>query len=382
MKASEILSYISKTELEKLAIEYKVDHQSKKLEGVIMFQLLLISIVSEKRNSLRVMEEFYSSILFQKIAQPKHSKIKYNSISDRLASIDYRYFEAIFNSCCAKFNSDFPEKDKHILAYDSTLVGLSSKLIEQGIHNKNGEKKYVKFSMGFNQIPLSAKVFTAQMYNSEDCALGEAVVECTQPGEKILVFDRGISSRKVYNELGDKESFFVSRLKNHMPPKENVIEQYELKEFQTETLELESDAEVRLFSKRGNPTKHYLRLIKAKEKSSGNPIYFISNIKDLSAKEITEIYRQRWKIEVFFKFIKQELNFGHLMSRKENGIRVTLYMTLIAAILITVYKKNNKLSGYKIPKIKFIQELEREILMDIIERCGGDPLLINSFIPT
>ena len=70
------------------------------------------------------------------------------------------------------------------------------------------------------------------------------------------------------------------------------------------------------------------------------------------------------------------------MSRKENGIRVTLYMTLIAAILITVYKKNNKLSGYKIPKIKFIQELEREILMDIIERCGGDPLLINSFIPT
>ena len=75
MKASEILSYISKTELEKLAIEYKVDHQSKKLEGVIMFQLLLISIVSEKRNSLRVMEEFYSSILFQKKSEQANREI-------------------------------------------------------------------------------------------------------------------------------------------------------------------------------------------------------------------------------------------------------------------------------------------------------------------
>lgn len=56
------------------------------------------------------------------------------------------------------------------------------------------------------------------------------------------------------------------------------------------------------------------RLIRAKSKQGGEPILFLTKIKHLNATEISEIYHRRWDIEVFFRFIKQELNFSRLVS--------------------------------------------------------------------
>ena len=95
---------------------------------------------------------------------------------------------------------------------------------------------------------------------------------------------------------------------------------------------------------------------------------------------MAEIYKQRWEIEVFFKFIKQNLNFSHLLSRNINGVKVVMYMTLITAILLVVYKKLNELKGYKIAKLKFAQELEVLIIKDIVEKCGGDPNKVNTIL--
>ncbi|PZU91643.1 MAG: hypothetical protein DI529_00310 [Chryseobacterium sp.] len=90
--------------------------------------------------------------------------------------------------------------------------------------------------------------------------------------------------------------------------------------------------------------------------------------KTLSAKDVADIYKQRWEIEVFFRFIKQNLNFSHLLSRNINGVKVIMYMTLITSILLIVYKKINELKGYKIPKLKFAQELEVLIIKDIVRK--------------
>ena len=114
--------------------------------------------------------------------------------------------------------------------------------------------------------------------------------------------------------------------------------------------------------------------------ADNEPIVFITNIHNLSAAEVTEIYKRRWDIEVFFKFIKQLLNFKHLLNRSENGIKVVLYVTMIAAILLIAYKKTNHLKGFKIVKQKFEQELETIILKDLIVMCGGNPELLSSIL--
>lgn len=134
-----------------------------------------------------------------------------------------------------------------------------------------------------------------------------------------------------------------------------------------------------VISKKGK--KHYkeilieepFRLINAKSKEDENKEYwFISNDFELSAKEIADAYRRRWDIEVFLRFIKQELNVSHLISLNTNGIEVMLYMTLIAAMLILIYKHANNI-GYKTAKRRFTMEMRNLIIAMIVVKCGGDP---------
>jgi IS4 transposase len=98
---------------------------------------------------------------------------------------------------------------------------------------------------------------------------------------------------------------------------------------------------------------------------------------DSAASEIADIYKKRWDIEVFFKFVKQHLQFKHFISHSQNGMIVYLYSILVAAILFTIFKVSNKLAGFKIPLLKFCLLLEKEIIRDIVVLSGGDFELVR-----
>jgi IS4 transposase len=101
---------------------------------------------------------------------------------------------------------------------------------------------------------------------------------------------------------------------------------------------------------------------------------------DVAAITITELYRKRWQIEVFFKFLKQHLGLEHLLSYEQKAIEVMLYVRLIAAMLILIYKQKNQLSSYKIAKEKFVAELEMQLIKQLIADCGGNPALLTQNI--
>ncbi|WP_425386687.1 transposase [Wolbachia endosymbiont (group A) of Barypeithes pellucidus] len=77
----------------------------------------------------------------------------------------------------------------------------------------------------------------------------------------------------------------------------------------------------------------------------------------MPAYEVTELYRRRWDIEVFFKFIKQNLGYKHFLSHAMNGIKVYIYMIIITALLFLVYKIRNNLRGFKIALLQFTLDL-------------------------
>lgn len=107
-------------------------------------------------------------------------------------------------------------------------------------------------------------------------------------------------------------------------------------------------------------------MIVADSLRTGQKMYFLTNMFGLSAAEVTEVYKQRWKIEVFFKFLKQEMNFKHFLSRNENGIQAVLYTTLITAMLIYIYRQVNRIEGYKMAKLLFINDLEADFLKPLL----------------
>ena len=89
-------------------------------------------------------------------------------------------------------------------------------------------------------------------------------------------------------------------------------------------------------------------------------------------KEIAQAYRRRWDIEIFFRFLKQELNVSHLVSLNKNGIQIMLYMTLITAMMVLMYKKANNI-GYKTAKRRFSMEVRDLAIALIVVQCGGNP---------
>src|SRR5690606_35051308 len=101
-------------------------------------------------------------------------------------------------------------------------------------------------------------------------------------------------------------------------------------------------------------------------------VSFILIINTISAQEITRFYRRRWDIEVFFRFIKQELHVSHLISMNKNGIEVMIYMTLIVAMLILIYKKANNI-GYKTAKRRSKMEVRNLLIAMIVTFSGGNP---------
>jgi hypothetical protein len=243
MRLEEVLGYIPKEELEQLSISYKVDHQVKKLHGQTMFQLLLFSMLNIKNNSLRVMEEFYHSLAFKNIAKTSYKGVKYNSIRDRLVNINPDYFEAIFKSCLIKYQDKYLKKKHNIISFDSTMVAISSKLLKEGMKlNKKGDKKYVKFSMAFSNVPIHSKIFTEQQFLSEEFALKELIKECPLSANNILVFDRGLQARATFEAFNNDHLTFVTRLNNYT--RFETINEFEIDENQTDRLLLERDLEV------------------------------------------------------------------------------------------------------------------------------------------
>lgn len=383
MKVQEILSLIPDSILDDLALETEINKSAKKLQGQLLFKLLIHCILTNKQNSLRSMESAYESIAFGLIqpGTPKR-KISISSISDRLCTIDYRYFEKLFYVCVQLYGKKIGEQSELLAKFDSTIVATSGKLLKTGYHLQGSSRhlRQLKYTIGFSDIPISADVYTEQKYTSENSALKESLL-AHQPlkANAIRVFDRGVTARNTYDELTKKQIPFVTRAlvnSKHDPHTKNIL----AKQVVTDTLTIHSDSWIYLYKQNGKRTVFPIRCIKAKQKIDGGQIWFLTNVPDLSASEITELYKHRWDIEVFFKFLKQELNLTHLLNRSENGVKVVLYATLISAILLLVYKKSNQLSGYKIMKQKFLQDLEKSMVRDFVVLSGGDPKLFDKLI--
>ncbi len=372
MKVREILSYIPKEQLKMFALEYQVDRQVKKLSGEVMFYLLLFSSLNVRHNSLRTLEQFYSSPAFTGLFDKPIKRAKYNSISDRLRTINADYFKAIFESVFKRYSENYLSPRDNIIAFDSTIVTLSSKLLKTGIKVGSYEGvKGIKFSVAFSSVPVKSKLFTQRVYSSEDIALKELILDCPLSRDNILLFDMGIQSRNTFDEFTDKHLTFVTRIREIA--RYRIISENSVGQQETESVVIQSDYNVRLFNRKNKETNHIFRLIIAKLKEKDEEIYFLTNNVDYSATEVAELYKRRWEIEVFFKFIKQHLDFKHLLSRNENGMKVEMYMTLITAILLIVYKKESGLSGYKMAKLKLAIEIESLLIKEIVSICGGDP---------
>jgi hypothetical protein len=387
-----LLEFIPEALIANLSVNTKVDNYAKVLHGKKMFYLLLYGILENERLSQRSLEDTFNDSVFKILFNLDESEsVRRSSISERLSKINPEYFKQIYDCIYDQFSNIYSStnQQKHnLIRVDSSMVSDTAGKLVEGLDNKSG-KKAVKYSIAFDGIlPCYSNVFTSASYSSEDIALPEVVINHVKQDsdhQNIYVLDRGLQSTRTLKAFNKKEITFICRAKENR-------KYVELESFLGKGQDIDlgetlliKDSRVYLYTgksinnKKGNVhfknelVKVPFRLIIAESKMDPEKEYwFLTNDFDLSAREVALAYRRRWDIEVFFRFIKQELNVNHLISLNKNGIEVMLYMTLIVAMLVLIYKHANKI-GYKTAKRRFKMEVRDLVIALIVVRCGGNP---------
>jgi transposase len=379
--AKELLKLIPDEEFTKLLVDSEVDYQVKKLYGRNLFYILLYGLLESSRMSLRSLEDVYKSNKFKFLFNLNNQKnVKFNTISARLSNVNIEFFENVYELIYKIFSSRYSSQEAltyKITRVDSSMVCEIANKLEEGMivgTKKENGKKQIKYTISLTDIlPSSVEMFTGQTELSEDVTIPKVILKnLDKKQDNIFVFDRGVQSREQFCRMDENDFKFVTRVRE--VARHEILRSYIVpKDLRVGNLQVLSDDKVYLFGKH-KKVEHPFRLIKSINERN-EPLWFLTNDFSISIEEIIGIYKKRWDIEVFFRFIKQELNFKHFVSTSKNGIKVILYMTLILAMLILIYKKYNNV-GYKTAKRRFYYEIDDMILLMVAKLSGGDPNLV------
>jgi putative transposase len=176
-----------------------------------------------------------------------------------------------------------------------------------------------------------------------------------EPGD-LLVFDRAYLDYAWLYRLHQGGVWFVTRLKTNSC--------YEVVQTQAASGPVLADQIIRLSSPHGQACyPELLRRVHYRDPETGKEYVFLTNRLDLSALEVAELYRRRWQIELFFKWIKQNLKVKAFYGSSKNAVLIQIWTALIAYLLL-VWLKFKSTVGWG------LLELTRLAQTMLLERCN------------
>jgi hypothetical protein len=188
------------------------------------------------------------------------------------------------------------------------------------------------------------------------------------------VMDRGYIDFEQLHRLHQAGSFFVIRAKSNLRFKRR----YSLESDRAAGIICDQIGTLTVFySAQGYPAP--LRRIRVKD-AEGKTLVFLTNNLDLPARTIAELYRCRWQIELFFKWIKQHLRIKSFFGTSENAVKSQIWIAVSVYVLVAILKKRLKLSAslYEILQILSLTMFERTPLDQLLARIPPSPDLLEN----
>ena len=374
LSVKKLLELVPQELIDGLAKELEVDKWVRKLKADYFFKLVLYSILNNERLSLRIMEDNFEDPLFRTLAPALQAdEVTWVGIRERLVHIKSQFFQKLYESVYERARKLYGGKrlgKYQIRKYDSTMIATFSHLLEgMKVGNTKKGKTQIKLTTEFSDdFAIRMYFYKDQAHLSEETALKEVIQDVPKEEQDIRVFDKGLKSRKTFEAFEQDNILFVTRLSEK--PRYELIKPNSLfnRGETPEDLEFIQDSTVKLYASGHNQlTESEFRLVQYFVKSKQKMLFFLTNVWEVEAATIAHIYKQRWDIEVLFRFMKQEMNLTHFVSNNSNAIEVMLYCTMIASMLVLIYKKQNAIKSYKKAKIQFFKELCYLILYEALD---------------
>jgi hypothetical protein len=176
------------------------------------------------------------------------------------------------------------------------------------------------------------------------------------PKGSIVVEDKAYNDYQWFADLTQTGIFFITRQKRNAIYR--VTERRDVNKKQG----LCSDQTIRLTSIKGQECPHPLRRIGYRDPETKKHYVFLTNNFKLSPKTIADIYKDRWQIEIFFRWIKQNLKIKAFIGNSRNAVMTQIYVALIAYLLLYLFKYLSKVSVS-------LQNLLRVIQLNLFRKC-------------
>ena len=337
---AQLMSFLPTYEFNKCVEKYKGNHRVRNFTCTEHFYVMGFAQLTNSE-SLRDIEScltaFSNKLYHSGIKQP----VPKSTLAEANESRDWRIY-ADYAQVLIKEARHLYEKDNEfkldvknmVYALDSSTIDLCLSLFPWAKFRKNkGAVKMHTLLDLRGSIPTFVHLTDGLCH---DVNVMEHIV--VEPGA-IYVMDKGyVDFFRFYTIIHEQRAFFVTRAKDNMAARRVYSRKVD------KTTGLKYDQSIKLtgfYIKKDYPD--YLRRIKYQDAETGKIYVFLTNNLELPAFTIAQLYKERWKIELFFKWIKQHLRIKAFYGTSRNAVYTQIWIAICMYLLVSIVKKKMKL---------------------------------------
>ncbi len=332
---AQIVEFLPRYEFEKCVKRYKGDFHTKSLNSYNhLLQLIFGQITSctSLRDICLCLKAHQNNLYHLGIRQ----QVNQSSLSRANEKRDYRIFQDFgyhlieqVRPLFAKERTPLIDLDETIFALDSTSISVSINLAAwaSGKYSRGAVKMHTLLDLRGN-IPTFIHISDGTWHDSN------AMDYIQFESNAVYTMDKAYVDLTALNKMESIGAYFVTRAKSVM--RYRIIETMDTNEddiLADQLVMLTGHKSSRLYPKP-------LRIVQYRDAETNEELTFISNNMDISALDIANIYRNRWQIEVFFKWIKQNMTVKRMWGYSENAVRIHLWTAIISYLLMAKIKAN------------------------------------------
>ena len=276
---------------------------------------------------------------------------------------DYHIFEEyayyLINEARQKRATEIFKLGGNIYAFDSTTIDLCLAVFwwAKFRKKKGGIKVHTLYDVE-TQIPAFIHITEAAVHDSK------TMKEIPYESGSYYIFDRAYNNFKMLYKVHQIDAFFVVRAKKNLQYKSIKWKRRLPKNVLSDvTIEL-----IGFYPKQYYPEQ--FRLVKYWDKEQKREFVFLTNAMHISALQVAELYKNRWQVELFFKWLKQHLKIKKFWGTTENAVRVQIYSAICTYCLVAIVQHDMQLdrSTYEVLQILSISLTDKTLLRDLFDK--------------
>jgi hypothetical protein len=256
-----------------------------------------------------------------------------------------------FRRCVERYDGNYVELEHSAYALDSTTIDLCLSLFPWAKFrtHKAGVKLHTLMDLHGN-IPTMSLITNAKVH---DVNILDLII--FEPGA-LYIMDRGYMDFSRLHTIHLASAFFITRAKSNFRFKRHFSHAVD------KTTSLRSDQTIVLkgfYARKDFPGK--LRRIRYYDATNKKYMVFLTNNSSLPALTIAELYRCRWQVELFFKWMKQHLRIKSFYGTSDNTVKIPIWIAISVYVLVAIVKKhlNTNLNLYTILQILSVSLFEK-----------------------